>query len=58
MRQKPGIKPGMTSMVQLVDQKRVKDKALWVQYAANINKIRIRISTNESKGAATVDRRA
>ena len=48
----------MTNMVQLVDQKRVKDKALWVQYAANIDKIRIKISTNESKGAAAVDRRA
>ena len=45
-------------MVQLVDQKRVKDKALWVQYAANIDKIRIKINTNESKGAAAVDRRA
>jgi len=58
MQQKPGIKPGMTSMVQLIDQKRVKDRALWVQYAANVNKIRIKISTNKSKGAATVDQRA
>ena len=48
----------MTSMVQLIDQKRVKDRALWVQYAANVNKIRIKISTNKSKGAATVDQRA
>ena len=45
-------------MVQLINQNRVKDKALWVQYAANIDKIRIRISTNKLKRAATVDRRA